>query len=146
MADLAPTTRHIVAILGGPGVLKVSSVADLLARARAGFPFASLAAVASGFAIESREMTAILDLPERTLARRKRERRLRADESDRLLRLSRIAALAEDVLGDRRKARHWLHAPNRALGGVAPLSRLDTDLGAREVENVLLRIAHGVAS
>jgi putative toxin-antitoxin system antitoxin component (TIGR02293 family) len=146
MADLAPSTRHIVEILGGPGILRVSSVAGLLARARAGFPFASLSAVASGFAIGSEEMTAILDLPERTLARRKREKRLRADESDRLLRLGRIVALAEDVLGNRSKARHWLHDRNRALGGATPLSRLDTDLGAREVENILLRIAHGVAS
>lgn len=39
-------------------------------------------------------------LPARTLARRKRERRLRADESDRLFRVGRVAALAEEVLGN----------------------------------------------
>ena len=36
--------------------------------------------------------------------RRKKERRLRADESDRLLRVARVAAVAEDVLGTGAKA------------------------------------------
>ena len=63
----------------------------------------------------------------------------RPEESDRLFRLGRIATLAEDVLGSRDKAAAWLHADNRALGGATPLSELDTDLGAEEVESVLLR-------
>jgi putative toxin-antitoxin system antitoxin component (TIGR02293 family) len=91
-------------------------------------------------------LVAVLHLPPRTLARRKRERRLRADESDRLFRLGRIAALAEEVLGSREKASRWLHRPNPALGRVIPLRHLDTDLGARQVEDLLLRIAHGVYS
>ena len=71
---------------------------------------------------------------------------LHADESDRLLRLGRVAALAEQVLGSRDKATVWLHAANTALGEESPLSRLDSDLGARQVEDVLVRIAHGVYS
>ena len=50
----------------------------------------------------------------------------------------------EDVLGTRAKASAWLHTDNRSLGGATPLSRLDTDLGAEEVESVLLRLSHGV--
>jgi putative toxin-antitoxin system antitoxin component (TIGR02293 family) len=80
------------------------------------------------------------------LARRKQERRLRADESDRLLRLARVAAVAEDVLGAQDKAGRWLQKPNRALGGIVPLDLLDTDLGAEEVVTVLGRIEHGVYS
>lgn len=88
----------------------------------------------------------MVGLPARTLARRKKERRLRADESDRLLRLARVAAVAEDVLGAQDKAGRWLQKPNRALGGIAPLDLLDTDLGAEEVVTVLGRIEHGVYS
>ncbi len=65
---------------------------------------------------------------------------------DRLFRGGRIAAQAEQVLGSRAKASAWLRKPNRALGGAVPLRQLDTDLGAGEVEDVLLRIAHGVYS
>jgi uncharacterized protein (DUF2384 family) len=49
-------------------------------------------------------------------------------------------------LGALAKARLWLLAPNRALGGEVPLQMLDTDIGARQVEEVLLRLSYGVFS
>ena len=111
---------------------------------RAGLPYGSLAAVATGFSIDGSAIVAILRIPQRTLARRKKERRLTAEESDRLFRLGRVATLAEETLGSREKATDWLHTGNRSLGGATPLSELDTDLGAEQVEAVLLRLAHGV--
>jgi putative toxin-antitoxin system antitoxin component (TIGR02293 family) len=65
---------------------------------------------------------------------------------DRLNRFVRIATRAREVLGEEEKARQWLRTPNRALAGQTPLSRLDTNLGAREVEEILGRIEHGVFS
>ena len=140
------TTKRIVRTLGGPKVLKAATLDDLRARRRSGLPYASLDAVSAAYRIAAKDLGKILDLPPRTLARRKKERRLHADESDRLLRLGRVAALAEEVLGSRDKATVWLHAPNAALGEESPLRRLDSDLGARQVEDVLVRIAHGVYS
>ena len=142
------TVQRIVETLGGTRVLKrrTRSLEDLLAQLRMGLPYASVEALAAGFDIGKDELVAVLHLPPRTLARRKREQRLRADESDRLFRVGRIAALAEELLGSREKASRWLHRPNRALGRVIPLRHLDTDLGARRVEDLLLRIAHGVYS
>jgi putative toxin-antitoxin system antitoxin component (TIGR02293 family) len=119
---------------------------ELQAQVRTGLPYSALETVAAGFGIAPRDLVAVLHVPARTLARRKREKRLRPDESDRLFRLGRIAALAEEVLGTREKATRWLHQSNRALGNAVPLRQLDTELGARQVEDVLLRIAHGVAS
>jgi putative toxin-antitoxin system antitoxin component (TIGR02293 family) len=135
---------HVIRTLGGPALVHARSLEELRERLRAGLPFASLAAVTSGFGLAGEDASAVLRIPPRTLARRKRERRLSPEESDRLFRLSRIATLAEDVLGDRRKAARWLRAENRSLGNAPPLSRLDTDLGAEEVEAALLRLAHGV--
>ncbi|HVQ54761.1 MAG TPA: antitoxin Xre/MbcA/ParS toxin-binding domain-containing protein [Thermoanaerobaculia bacterium] len=134
----------VIQALGGPGLVPARSAAELRDALRAGLPYASLSAVASGFAIEGPTVAAILGIPPRTLARRKKERRLSPEESDRLFRLGRLAALAQDVLGTRAKASAWLHTDNRSLGGATPLSRLDTDLGAEEVESVLLRLSHGV--
>jgi putative toxin-antitoxin system antitoxin component (TIGR02293 family) len=134
----------VIRTLGGPELVHARSLEQLRERLRAGLPFASLAAVASGFGLVGEDATAVLRIPARTLARRKRERRLSPEESDRLYRLGRIATLAEEVLGDRSKAARWLRAENRALGSATPLSRLDTDLGAEEVEAALLRLAHGV--
>jgi putative toxin-antitoxin system antitoxin component (TIGR02293 family) len=57
-----------------------------------------------------------------------------------------IEALACDVLGGRDKASRWLDTPNKALGGRKPLDLLDTELGVREVEEILGRIDCGVYS
>jgi putative toxin-antitoxin system antitoxin component (TIGR02293 family) len=142
------TADRIVATLGGSRALKRKNVTleHLQAQVRTGLPYSALEAVASGFEIDTADLVAVLHVPPRTLARRKREKRLHADESDRLFRLGRIAALAEEVLGSRAKATRWLHQPNRALGSATPLHQLDTELGARQVENLLIRIAHGVHS
>ncbi|MBI4012373.1 MAG: DUF2384 domain-containing protein [Candidatus Rokubacteria bacterium] len=142
------TAERIAETLGGAGVPKRKSVTleELQVQLRTGLPYSALEAVASGFEIGTADLVALLHVPPRTLARRKREKRLRADESDRVFRLGRIATLAEDVLGSREKATRWLHQPNRALGNAVPLRQLDTELGARRVEDILLRIAHGVYS
>lgn len=142
------TTLSIIDVLGGPGILEESSSSPeaLRDRIRAGLPFASLETVMRRFSFRREEISATLDLPPRTFSRRKRERRLSGDESDRLFRLARIAARAAEVLGNEGKASRWLHRPNRALGGEPPVSLLDTDLGARQVEDVLGRIEHGVYS
>ncbi|MCI0441640.1 MbcA/ParS/Xre antitoxin family protein, partial [bacterium] len=66
--------------------------------------------------------------------------------SDRVVRLARIGAMAAYVLGNEQKAAVWLHERNRALGGIPPLDILDTDIGTRQVEEILGRIEHGVYS
>jgi len=83
----------------------------------------------------------------RTLTRRlSRHSRLTAAESDRTVRLARVYAVAVEMIGNAEKATQWLSTPNRALSGAVPIDELDTDLGAKEVENILGRIAYGVYS
>ena len=141
-------TAKIVEALGGRDVgdKPVNSPEELKAWIREGLPFTSLERVMERFGLNREEISSALDLPTRTLARRKQERRLRRDESDRLFRLVRIAEQATQVLGSRDKASMWLHTSNRALGGQPPLTLLDTDLGARQVEEILGRIEYGVYS
>lgn len=142
------STGRLVQALGGKGVLRErqATYAAMIARARAGLPYAALEAIATRFAIPQDLLVLILHLPPRTLARRKKSGRLGADESDRLLRLARVVAKAAEVLGSDERAGAWLHGPVLALGGVRPLDLLDTDLGAQQVEQVLGRIEHGVYS
>jgi putative toxin-antitoxin system antitoxin component (TIGR02293 family) len=139
---------HLVASLGGRKTLgrDIETERDLRGHVRKGLPYASVLAVMKTYGFDVRRLSRVLAIPERTLARRRHEKRLRADESDRVVRVARIAALAEETLGDREKAVRWLDRSNRALGGTSPLEHLDTELGAREVEDLLGRIAHGVHS
>jgi putative toxin-antitoxin system antitoxin component (TIGR02293 family) len=71
---------------------------------------------------------------------------LTPQESDRVYRLARVLALAKALIGDEESARRWLKQANEALGGETPLAALDTELGARRVEEVLGRIAYGGVS
>jgi putative toxin-antitoxin system antitoxin component (TIGR02293 family) len=142
------TATKIAETLGGRSVLKerLADYAAVIHRARAGLPYAALEAVASRYGIPVPTLARVIDLPARTLARRKRERRFSPSESDRLVRVARAAASAEDVLEDRTNAGRWLQRANRALGGVTPLDLLSSDLGAEQVETILVRIDYGVYS
>lgn len=141
---MAATTQSIVRALGGTHVFRrqVRGLEDLLARVRAGLPFAAVDEVGERFGLDRDDLQALLRLSTSPSS----QGLLGAEESDRLVRLARIAALASDVLGDDARASRWLQRPNRALSGRLPLSLLDTDLGAREVETVLGRIEFGVYS
>ena len=86
-----------------------------------------------------------LVVPKRTLARRKAANEpLTIEETDKALRLDRIAAQAERVFGEPEKAQRWLRKPKRELKGETPLAYLASEAGARVVEEVLFRIEHGI--
>jgi putative toxin-antitoxin system antitoxin component (TIGR02293 family) len=87
-----------------------------------------------------------LALPRKTLAHRRTLGQLTAEQSDRLVRVLRVIEAAEDTFGDASKAHTWLRRPTAVLDNQAPLDLLDTDIGAREVEALLTRIAHGIAA
>jgi putative toxin-antitoxin system antitoxin component (TIGR02293 family) len=137
--------RAVVKELGGRNVLRrnLATQRDLCEAIREGFPPAVVEALMRASGLTLKELAEALDLSPRSLQRRRRSGRLARFESDRLYRLARIVALAEQSLGDREHAVRWLKRSNRALGGTAPISAIDTELGARQVENVLGRIAYG---
>ena len=137
--------RAVVKELGGRTVLgkNLASQRDLCEAIREGFPPAVVEELMQASGLTLKELADALDLSPRSLQRRRRSGRLARFESDRLYRLARIIALAQQSLGDRQSAARWLKRSNRALGGAAPISAMDTELGARQVENVLGRIAYG---
>lgn len=135
----------VVAKLGGPHAFgrKLSSDRDLREAIREGFPSAVVQELMRASDLTLKELAAALDLSPRSLQRRHHGGRLAAYESDRLYRLARIVALAGECLGDHARAMRWLKRSNRALGGLVPLAAIDTEPGARQVENILGRIAYG---
>jgi putative toxin-antitoxin system antitoxin component (TIGR02293 family) len=142
-------TDAIAKVLGGRKVLgKVVKKADDLAQLiRKGLPASSVTALAEKLDMGNNVLSRKLGIPQRTLTRRLSQRsRLTAAESDRTVRFARVYASAVEMIGDEDKAVEWLRTPNRALGGERPFDQLDTDLGAREVEDILGRIAYGVYS
>ena len=88
-----------------------------------------------------------LIVPRRTLThRRARREALSREESDRAVRLARLAALAEQVFGEPGRAWHWLRTSKRQFEGRTPLQFMATEAGARLVEELLHRIDEGMAA
>src|ERR1700674_5111530 len=142
-------TEEIAEILGGRKVLgKATQKPDDLAKLiRTGLPPGSVSALAERLHLSTSVLSRKLGIPQRTLTRRlSHGSLLTAAESDRTVRMARVFANAVEMIGDQDKAIEWLGTPNRALGGARPLDRLDTDTGARMVEDILGRIAYGVYS
>jgi putative toxin-antitoxin system antitoxin component (TIGR02293 family) len=147
MATGQPVVRSVYRKLGGRQALgvEIASEADL---ARAIGNRISLKALAhvkrSGFS--DREIERFV-IPART--RRHRESRkeaLTVEESDRLVRLTRIQAIAEDVFADTEKANRWLRQGLGILDGKAPLDVAQTDAGARVIEQILAKLDWGAAA
>jgi putative toxin-antitoxin system antitoxin component (TIGR02293 family) len=90
------------------------------------------------------QLAAKLAISRSTLQRRKAAGRLSPDESDKVMRLSRLLEHATNVFGDIERARAWLKFPQRGLGGAIPLDYAETEVGAREVDDLLGRIEYSV--
>jgi putative toxin-antitoxin system antitoxin component (TIGR02293 family) len=99
---------------------------------REGLPLSILDEALADGRITAREL-ARLALSRKTLAQRRTLGSLTPDQSDHLLRLLRIIEETEITFGDRAKAHTWLRRLTPLLDGEAPLDRLDTDIGTRQV-------------
>jgi putative toxin-antitoxin system antitoxin component (TIGR02293 family) len=134
------------ALLGGRAVFTRAPRSGLewVDVVRRGISSRALDSMLKSIGLSQTELAQALDIPERTLARRKREGVLSRDESAKLLRLARTVARAAEVFEGLASALSWLKTPIDALDGVTPLSLLDTDIGADSVWDTLGRIEHGV--
>ncbi len=126
----------------GP-IKKVATSFELADAITQGLPTSVLKVLVSQGVLLASEI--VLVISRRTLQdRRKKRLPLTPEASDRAVRLARLDAQATEVLGDPERARRWLRTPNPALEGRVPLELSVSSEGARLVETVLGRIAHGV--
>lgn len=119
---------------------------DIIGVIKKGLPFVAFEKLQKRMGISTKVLAKVLNVADRTLTRRKGEGRFQVGESERLLRLGTLFDKAVDVLGKQEDAQHWFLTPKKALGGQSPLEYADTELGAREVEDLLGRIEYGVFS
>ena len=145
-ASIARKSFSASSVLGGEAVLHVQprSAVEWIDLVRKGIPAPAIDAVIELVNVRQIELSRALDIPERTLVRRKKEGVLNREESGKLLRLARVIERAAEVFEDGQAALDWMKSPNASLGGVTPLSILDTDLGAGSVTDTLGRIEHGI--
>ena len=139
--------ERVSEILGGTRTLKhrVRTLNDLHDLVAEGLPKTSVRALFSRLSERyDVEVQPLRDFvaPRATLKRRRT--RLSPTESQRLERLARIVAMTEEVWQNKTAAAEFLTRPHRGLGGRTPLQMAVTDLGARQVEEILASITFGL--
>jgi putative toxin-antitoxin system antitoxin component (TIGR02293 family) len=138
-----PSPNRHVALLG----MRALSTDDLLKKVQAGFIFKAFEHLTKNIALLPRELASVVQIPPRTLDRRREGGLLEPAESDRILRVARVFAAAIELFeGDAAAARRWVLQKQKALWDKKPLDLLATELGAREVEALIGRLEHGVFS
>ena len=127
--------------------LKYQNSLELAKKVEKGLSYSSFEKVSksTGLSLESLRMA--VGISPRTMSRRRLEKKLSPAESDRLVSVSRLLSLSIDLFeGNVEGAIRWFTRPNRALGRITPLEASTTEVGAREVENLIGRLEHGVFS
>lgn len=61
-------------------------------------------------------------------------------------RVQELLEIAATVIGSRELAHHWLHTPRTIFGGLTPRELAESETGAKEVQDLLHRVEHGVFS
>ena len=125
---------------------KAKHPTELIRQIQKGLRFSELQTLQNSLDLPFEQLAAKLCISRSTLHRRKAAGRLSPDESDKVMRLSRLVDHAAKVFGDVEKARAWLKFPQVGLGGAVPLDYAQTEVGAREVDDLLGRIDYGVYS
>ena len=140
-----PATQYIAEQAPNGGLFALLHGRSVLEMVRSGLPFSMFDELVSAVGGSQRELAAVIGIPATTLARRKRSGMLTPSESDRLVRIARLEALAVAMMqGDASAAGQWLRTPHDLLDRETPLERASTETGARDVESLIGRLRHGV--
>ncbi len=125
--------------------LKEMSLPSLIQLLDRGFPWSTIPAFARVSGFTQQELAGLLGVPARTYARRRLSGALDPSESERLLRFAEVYDAALHLfIGDREAARQWLISPVRGLNNARPIDYARTELGAREVRNLIGRLEDGI--
>jgi putative toxin-antitoxin system antitoxin component (TIGR02293 family) len=140
---MGKSVSHVLGLRKEP-----ASALEMALIIQKGLPASTLSRVCRRLSMEEHQMAGILGVPAGAIPRLRRtpHQRLSPAVSDRLYRMADLFLLAADVLEGEGAARHWLLSPQPGLGNRVPCDLMGTEASAREVEDLLLRVDHGVLS
>lgn len=138
--------KRVISLLGGVRVLHPRPTGRLgwIPIIRQGLPFRAVESLGSHIGATNAELAEMLGISSRILARRKQAGFLSPQESERLVRVARAIAQAEETFEDLGKGLTWLRTPVVVIGGTTPISLLDTETGGELVLRTLANITHGL--
>jgi putative toxin-antitoxin system antitoxin component (TIGR02293 family) len=124
----------------------ITTIHQQIGQIHAGLSFRAVQNLQKALDVPMEKLASVLGMSRATLHRRKIQGKIDKEESEKLVRYQRLLKKAEDVFGDAKAAREWLTNKQAGLGNAVPLEFAKTEIGAREVENLLGRIEYGVYS
>lgn len=125
----------------------IDEKSKLIDAVKAGLPYRALLNLQSILQVSRSEIGKALLIAPSTMSRRKARGYLRPDESDRVIRLARVLDLAVSMMnGNEESAVMWMLTPREIFNGESPLMRSETEIGVRDVEDLIGRIRSGVFS
>ena len=124
----------------------ITTIHQQIVQIHAGLSFRAVQNLQKALDVPMGKVASVLGMSRATLHRRKIQGRIDKEESEKLVRYQRLLQKAEGVFGDAKAAREWLTNNQAGLGNDVPLEFAKTEIGAREVENLLGRIEYGVYS
>jgi putative toxin-antitoxin system antitoxin component (TIGR02293 family) len=121
--------------------------AKLVEVLKSGLPFHELEDLQTHLGLPAEKLASMLGISKATFHRKRgNASKLTPAVSDRVVRYASLLGHAFKVFEDFESAKQWLNAAQIGLGGAVPLEYAKTEIGARDVENLLGRIEHGVYS
>ncbi len=139
-----PVLQETVEVIGGKiGMGRVRSGRDIASLVEKRLPTATIDSLLSN-GLSDAEVYQLI-IPRRTLAHRKsKQEALSRDESDKAVRVARVAAMTEEVFGDPERGWRWLRKPKQGFEGKTPMEMLTTEAGAHLVEDLIVQIEDGM--
>jgi putative toxin-antitoxin system antitoxin component (TIGR02293 family) len=142
-ADPLPSVPFYARLGWKLGMPRLHSDVDLAAAVEKRLPATVIRSLVEG-GLSDAEVYGLV-VPRRTLAHRVAKREpLSRDESDKAVRVARVAALAEQAFGEPQRAWRWLRKAKRQFAGRTPLDMLATEAGARLVEELVMQVDDGI--
>ncbi len=123
-------------------------VPALIHAATAGLSWSAFKRFLEAAGLTQQEVAHYLDVPERTVARRREAGAFDRRESEQLLRLAEIWEAALELFdGDAERTRSWLTSKRRLnFGGAKAIDYAKNEFGAREVRALIGRLEDGTIS
>lgn len=118
---------------------------DVIAVIKTGIETSELARIQTFTSLSDSELTSLLPISQRQLARYKPTQPLNKDISSHLIQLIELFQKGHKLFGAE-KFGVWIRTQNKALSNHTPLQLMDTSVGISLVEDIIGRIEHGVHS
>lgn len=140
--------RTIEQLLGGREVIgqSIRTEMDLHDLAINGLSKRVLIRLASNLDMSIRAVSALLNITERTIQRKKENDSLDLATSEQILQVAEVFSRGIEVFGSEENLKEWMNSANMAMGNKKPLELLKSRYGAQMVLDVIGRIENGIIS